>query len=311
MEAAAAPVLWSRRFGGEFALKQMIFAAAVMAAMTVSAQAKTNEELWKASLADANNGWAHNHYAVLKIQDAAYMRDGDTSTLVGTKGKPESYKWVKGSKVQGVLMAGVRSGHPFVVMNKHLYAEADINKGIPVDTDIDIRGTQTQVDAGVIGARIMVFNQQAKPAKDFKGVDFFNYDPSYRVTASFKPDPARPPRVFRTSRGTDKQFFHVGDASFTLKGKPVTLPFYADDRSKITQISAFFVDGLTGTETYGAGRYVDVDSFGAFPPKSITIDFNDAYNPNCARSAFFTCPVAIDVIALAVKAGERDPHKAH
>src|SRR5207344_112707 len=124
------------------------------------------EKIWKAELADANNGWAHNHYAVLKIQDAAYLRDGDTSTLVGIKGKPESYKWVKGTAAKGILIAGVRSGHPFVVKDKQLYAEADIGKGIAVDTDIDIRGAQTQVDAGVIGARIMVFNQQAKAAKE-------------------------------------------------------------------------------------------------------------------------------------------------
>ena len=291
-------------------LAAILFAAAVP--MTASAAPMPpQEKIWKAELADANNGWAHNHYAVLKIQDAAYLRDGDTSTLVGTKGKPDSYKWVAGTKVKGVLIAGVRSGHPFVVMNQHLFAEAEIGKGIPIDTDIDIRGAQTQVDAGVIGARVMVFNQQAKAAKEFKGVDFFGYDPSYRVTAAFKADAARPARVFRTSRGTDKQFFHAGDATFTLKGKSVTLPFYADDRNKITGMSAFFIDGLTGTETYGSGRYVDVGSFGKFPPKTVTIDFNEAYNPNCARSAFFTCPVATDVIALAVKAGEKDPHKAH
>jgi hypothetical protein len=292
-------------------LKRIILSAVLAAAFVVPAIAKTQLDIWKAELADANNGWAHSHYAVLKIQDAAYLRDGDTSTLIGIKGKPESYKWVKGTKIKGVLIAGVRGGHPFVVMDKHLYAETDIGKGIPVDTDVDIRGSQTQVGAGVIGARIMVFNQQAKTARDFTGVDFYPYDPSYRVTAAFKPDPARPARVFRTSRGTDKQFFHVGDATLALKGKSVTLPFYADDRNKVTSMSAFFIDGLTGTETYGAGRYVDVGDFGAFPPKMVTIDFNEAYNPNCARSPFFTCPVATDVIAFAVKAGERDPHKAH
>ena len=105
--------------------------------------------------------------------------------------------------------------------------------------------------------------------------------------------------------------FHVGDATFMLKGKSVTLPFYADDRNNIASMSAFFIDGLTGTETYGSGRYVDVGSFGAFPPKTVTIDFNEAYNPNCARSPFFTCPVATDVIALAIRAGEKDPHRAH
>ena len=292
-------------------MKRIFLGAVLTAMLAVSASAKTQQDIWKAELADANNGWAHNHYAVLKIQDAAYLRDGDTATLIGIKGRPESYKWVKGTAAKGVLIAGVRSSHPFVVLDKHLYAEADIGKGIPVDVDVDIRGSQTQVSAGVIGARIMVFNQQAKAAREFKGVDFFAYDPAYRVTATFKPDPARPARVFRTSRGTDKQFFYAGDAMFTIQGKPVTLPFYADDRNNIEAMSAFFIDGLTGSETYGAGRYIDVGDFGKFPPKTMTIDFNEAYNPNCARSPFFTCPVATDVIALAVKAGERDPHKAH
>jgi uncharacterized protein (DUF1684 family) len=121
------------------------------------------------------------------------------------------------------------------------------------------------------------------------------------------------PRVFRTSRGTDKQFFHAGDATFSLKGKTVTLPFYTDshDPAKIGDMSAFFTDDLTGKGAYGAGRYIDIDGFGKFPPSTVTIDFNQAYNPNCARSAHFTCPVAVDNIALAMQAGERDPHAAH
>ena len=46
-------------------------------------------------------------------------------------------------------------------------------------------------------------------------------------------------------------------------------------------------------------------------PTRVTIDFNDAYNPNCARSAHFTCPLAVDTIPLAMTAGERDPHGLH
>jgi len=283
----------------------------LLAAMTISAVAKTPEEVWKGELADANVGWAKKPHAVLKIQDAAYLRDGDVATLVGTKGKPESYHWAKGNVAGGILTATVHGGHPAAKMGDKAYAEDIVGKSIPIDTDIDIAGYPTQVDAGVIGARFMIYNQKAKPALEFKGVDFYPYDAGFRVVASFKPDPKLPPRVFRTSRGTDKQFFHAGDATFMLKGKSVTLPFYADDSKNITEMSAFFMDDLTGKETYGAGRYVDVDGFGTFPPKTITIDFNGAYNPNCARSAFFTCPVATDVVALEVKAGEKDPHKAH
>jgi hypothetical protein len=164
-----------------------------------------------------------------------------------------------------------------------------------------------------MGWRLFVFNQQNPAAKDFKGVSYFPYDPAYRVSAHFTPDPKLPPRVFRTSRGTDKQFYHVGDARFSLQGKQITLPFYAgsNDPTKIADLSAFFADDLTGKGAYGAGRYVDVGDFGKFPPSTVTIDFNTAYNPNCARSAHFTCPIATDNIALAMKAGEKDPHMAH
>ena len=271
----------------------------------------TPQQTWKRELAEANVAWAKAHFAILKIQDAAYLRNGDVATLVGVKGKPETYRWAKGVAPGGALTATVKDGHPSVTMGGKTYSEADIGKGVPVDRGVDIRGTPTQVAAGVIGARIMVYNQDARPAKEFKGVDFFAYDPAWRVAARFKADPKRPARVFRTSRGTDKQFYHVGDATFMLQGKAITLPFYADDPKNIDTMSAFFVDDLTGRETYGAGRYVDVANFGAFPPKSVAIDFNEAYNPNCARSPFYTCPVATDVIALAVRAGERDPHKAH
>jgi hypothetical protein len=268
---------------------------------------------WLDEIARANRHYASEPHAILKIQDAAYLRDGDTATLVGVKEKAETYRWVKGTKAKGVLIAGVRQGHAFVVFNKQLYAEGAIAKGIQVDIGVDIRGEKTQVDAGVMGARIWVYNQDHPAARDFKGLVYYPYDFGFVTTASFKPDPKLPPRVFRTSRGTQKQFYHAGDATFSLKGKNFTLPFFADsnDPRKITTLSAFFIDGLTGRETYGAGRYIDIEKFGAFPPKSFRLDFNYAYNPNCARSDFYTCPYAVDSLNVDIRAGERDPHRTH
>lgn len=287
----------------------LAMALIVLAAPALAAQ--TPEAEWKAGLADANFAYSKRPHAILKIQDAAYLGEGDTATLMGEHGKPDSYHWVSGAKPGGVATARFAHGHASVTKDGKTFDEKALGKSIPIDKDVDIAGASTQVSAGVMGVRIFIYNQQAKAAKDFKGLDYMPYDPAYRITASFKPDPKLPPRVFRTSRGTDKQFYHAGDASFTLNGKPQTLPFYTDDTKNITDMSAFFTDGLTGHGTYGAGRYVDAEKFGKFPPKTITIDFNDAYNPNCARSAFFTCPVAIDNISVAVKAGERDPHMKH
>ncbi|MEJ0043693.1 MAG: DUF1684 domain-containing protein, partial [Rhizomicrobium sp.] len=275
--------------------------------------ARTTEELWRAGIAEANIAWAKAPHAILKIQDAAYLGEGQSATLVGTQGKPASYKWVPGKVQDGILTATYRGGHMSAAFHGKTLDEATLQKPVAIDADIDLQGFATQVGAGVMGVRIMLYNQLRADAREFTGVDYFPYDLSYRVTASFKPDPKLPPVSFLTSRGTHKQFFHAGDATFTLKGKTFTLPFYAGDNDprKIADASAFFTDDQAGGVTYPAGRYVDIAGFGPFPPKTVTIDFNDAYNPNCARSPFYTCPVATDTIALAVKAGEKDPHKAH
>jgi hypothetical protein len=271
---------------------------------------QTPEEMWKAGIADQNAHYSKTPHAMLKIEDSAYLHDGDKTVLQGQKGQPGSYHWSHDPHANGVLTVALHDGKITATQNGKVLDAALIGKSIPVDKDVDVAGQQTQVDAGVSGWRIFVFNQQNPAALNFKGVSYYPFDPAYRVTATFTPDPKRPARVFRTSRGTDKQFYHVGDARFALQGKQITLPFYADsnDPKQITDMSAFFTDDLTGKGAYGAGRYVDIADFGAFPPKTAVIDFNQAYNPNCARSAHFTCPVAVDNIALAMTAGERDPH---
>lgn len=293
--------------------KASLAAALLFGLFSLAAVApKSPQDEWNAELKEANDAYAKIPHAILKIQDAAYLGEGQSATLTGVKGKPDSYRWVPGKK-DGVLTARYVAGRMSATMAGKAIDDATLRKGVAIDSNIDIVGFPTQVSAGVMGVRILVYNQRRHEALAFHGLDYFPYDPAYRISATFKPDPKLPSRVFRTSRGTDKQFFHAGDATFALNGKNFTLPFYGDsnDPRKLKDMSAFFMDDLTGKGTYGAGRYVDIADFGSFPPKTATIDFNFAYNPNCARSPFYTCPVATDVVATAVKAGERDPHAAH
>lgn len=294
-------------------VKVRIATALLFGLLSIAAVApKSPKDEWNAELKEANLAYSKIPHAILKIQDAAYLGEGQIATLTGVKGRPETYKWVPG-KSNGVLTARYSAGRMSATMAGKAIDDATLRKAVPIDQDVEITGFPTQVRAGVMGVRILVYNQRRAEALNFKGLDYFPYDPAYRITATFKPDPKLPPRVFRTSRGTDKQFFHAGDATFTLNGKTFTLPFYGDsnDPKKLTDMTAFFVDDLTGKGTYGAGRYVDISNFRRFPPKTATIDFNFAYNPNCARSPFYTCPVATDVVATAVRAGERDPHASH
>lgn len=57
----------------------------------------------------------------------------------------------------------------------------------------------------------------------------------------------------------------------------------------------------------GEGCYFDIDVKGW--PKTLTIDFNRAYNPNCARSPHYNCPVAVEKLPVALRAGEMIPPK--
>jgi uncharacterized protein (DUF1684 family) len=286
----------------------------VLMLLTASAAAATPQEEWKAAIADQNKDYGQIPHAMLKIQDAAYIGEGDSAVLAGETGKPASWHWRKGAPgASGALVVTLKGGKLGVTRGGKAVDPKLIEKSIAVDGQVDVAGQATQVAAGVNGWRIFVYNQQNPAAKNFTGVSYYPFDPAYRVTARFVPDAKLPGRVFRTSRGTDKQFFHGGDAHFTLKGRAITLPFYAESRDPgaIKDMSAFYTDQLTGKGAYGAGRYVDVENFGKFPPANVVIDFNQAYNPNCARSAFFTCPLATDNIPLAMAAGERDPHAGH
>ena len=283
--------------------------AAILTALP--ALGSTPQQDWKSAIADQNKDYAQAPHAMLKIQDAAYVGEGQSAILAGRKGDPASWRWHYDGKTAGPLHIMFDHGRLAVTLNGK---KVDgIDKGIAVDADVDVAGQPTQVGAGVDGWRVFVYNQKNPAAVNFTGVAYYPFDPTFRVPARFIPDAKLTPRVFRTSRGIDKQFFHGGDAVFTLKGKRITLPFYADsnDPAGIKDMSAFYTDALTGKGAYGAGRYVDIADFGKFPPSHVMIDFNQAYNPNCARSAFFTCPLAVDHIDLAMAAGERDPHSLH
>ena len=73
--------------------------------------------------------------------------------------------------------------------------------------------------------------------------------------------------------------------------------------------SIWFTDQTTGKETYGVGRYLDFE-YHKDPDYIYTIDFNKAYNPYCAYTKLYTCPVPRkeDYIDMSIEAGEKNYH---
>ncbi|MDZ7626540.1 MAG: DUF1684 domain-containing protein [Ignavibacteriaceae bacterium] len=81
------------------------------------------------------------------------------------------------------------------------------------------------------------------------------------------------------------------------------------DRMGEPYYSIWFTDRTTGKDTYGVGRYLDFE-LNDHPEFVYTIDFNKAYNPYCAYSALFTCPIprVEDYIDMEIEAGEKNFH---
>ena len=74
-----------------------------------------------------------------------------------------------------------------------------------------------------------------------------------------------------------------------------------------------FADATSGRETYGAGRYlldtIKGADLGSTPDGLTVLDFNFAYNPSCAYSPRYICPLAppANRLPMPVRAGEHAP----
>jgi len=97
-----------------------------------------------------------------------------------------------------------------------------------------------------------------------------------------------------------------GYAEFERDGKSYRLLGLGDENSE--SVWFLFADRTSGSETYGAGRFLYSD--GMPENGKLVVDFNKAYNPPCAFSDYATCPLPPQQnrLNLAVTAGEKDYH---
>ena len=138
-------------------------------------------------------------------------------------------------------------------------------------------------------------------------LSYFPPDPDYVVPASLKLAPERDIVDMPTSTGEMRKEERVGLLEFTLKGQPLTLSAFVEAGSKdVNRLFVPFRDLTSGTETYQAGRYLDLERT---PTGLYNIDFNRAYHPFCYYSSKFDCPYPPreNRLSVPVRAGERLP----
>lgn len=135
---------------------------------------------------------------------------------------------------------------------------------------------------------------------------FYPYAGARRFTVSLKPITPKATRIL-SPLGTTVEATEVGSVTFTLADTARTLRVMrvAGDADE-SELLINFTDGTTGHGTYPAGRFVELIPQGG---DKYLLDFNRAYNPNCAYSGVFPCPIpwAGNSLGAKVEAGEKYP----
>jgi len=139
---------------------------------------------------------------------------------------------------------------------------------------------------------------------------WFDPDPDFRVLARLDRDPSPREEIVVSTRGNVRRAHRIGWLDFELKGTHARLVALRLLEPGVDEsvVSIFFRDATTGRETYPVGRYLDPKPVPGSPDLFV-LDFNRAYNPVCAFSSHYNCPVPPQEnrLAVAVHAGEMDP----
>jgi uncharacterized protein (DUF1684 family) len=134
---------------------------------------------------------------------------------------------------------------------------------------------------------------------------YFPVAPDYRVPAVLKRSEDGPTLEMPTSTGQLRTMMRVGRLEFTLRGQQLGLSAFIEAGTQdLTRLFVPFTDLTSGTETYPAGRYMDLERT---PTGLYVVDFNRTYHPYCYYNPTYDCPYPPreNRLTFPVRAGER------
>lgn len=155
-------------------------------------------------------------------------------------------------------------------------------------------------------------NPETTPLKEdekdsFQGIQFFPIDKKYILNADFTPIENGKTIPFPTSAKKIKHYKEYGKLNFKLNGNFHELTIYQSDppiEGYENSLFLPFMDETNGDTSYGGGRYLDFE-ITDIQDNKLVIDFNKAYNPYCAYSKYYNCPIppANNYLNTEIKAG--------
>jgi hypothetical protein len=154
------------------------------------------------------------------------------------------------------------------------------------------------------------YHQSPIPVEDraeFEALAYFPPDPAYRFELPLHQHDNRETITIEDTAGNMRKMIRWGEFRFTIGGKQCKLQAYRTDASE-QRLFIPFRDATSGHETYGAGRYLDLEADHHLTREGKwVVDFNRAYNPWCAYSQDYACPFVPpeNWLEVPIRAGEK------
>lgn len=156
---------------------------------------------------------------------------------------------------------------------------------------------------------IIVFDPASPRLQTYKGYSYFPVDLSYRYELPLTPNPSPETVTILSTLGHQRRATRVGWFDFLVGDTPCRLEATRLLEPGVGEhdLIVLFRDATSGAESYPLGRYVDPKRL---PDGRYLLDFNTAYNPACAYSDHYNCPIPpkANTLTVAIRAGERDSH---
>jgi hypothetical protein len=280
----------------------------LLAALASTAAAQDNNASYAKSLAR----WKQERIADLKrnwlpLAGLYWLKQGENSF-----GSDPASRVLLPTSAHAPVHAGVfilKGGETWVRVQKGARVTSGGRRVRELKLAADDPGPETVLELGSLRLHVIKRYQRygirikdlASPeVKKFAGLSYFAVGSGYLVAGIFEPAPGKKVTIPDVT-GDVNEVEVPGVVRFELQAREFTLTPLPSGKDRL-----FFIleDQTKGKETYPAGRYLYTDT-----PKDgkVVLDFNRAYNPPCAFTAYATCPLPPkeNKLPIRIEAGEK------
>lgn len=140
----------------------------------------------------------------------------------------------------------------------------------------------------------------------FKGLEYYPPHEKLRFELALNEHKEKSTITVQDTTGGIQEYLKWGVFRFEIDKKEHTLQAYKSNEEE-ERLWVPFRDDTSGEETYGAGRYMDLEPSRDKISGRCVLDFNKAYNPFCAYSERYVCPLIPpeNWLEIPIRAGEK------